>query len=649
MKFVCENCKAKYQIGDDKVAGKTLRMKCRRCGHMIQVSATVTESSVSKLNPAMPPPAGLPHIGSGLPPGPSAQSFSSRENVPNLGLHDEPTSTGGDDDSATMVRASPLFLRATGSAMPVARPSSARIVPPARPSGRISNPPGAPLPPGLSATGAFGAAPRAPFGTPRPTGGLSSPGGGLRPAGGPLAARAAAAVARPQTVPPPSSAPPSAGLSGGFSRAVAAAPAAVPSHAPPTEDWYVGVGGVPLGPVRLSVIREKAAAGAVDGDSLVWREGFEEWQPLRSFPALLSVIEEARSTRASRPMLTPVPPQPRHYGGTPSPFAANGAQQNSGIPAPATSVPFSLVTPAAAGPRGLEVMPDPFAASGSQAKAQNDQLFGASAAVGDRPSVESASISLGAPMVNGFGTDAGSMIRDSISPPLSAAPERKRGVHPMAWAFIAMCAAFGGVAAWAVFLRAPQPIIQSTATVPVGETARPFGAAPPAPPTNLPSASPAVSVAGGTPSNPSVGAGGSVVGPKSTKPEASSAPPSNFDPSGFSTGGPNAGPNSTGPSSGTGQLTQGEIEGVVTRNKPGITRRCWGPAYDARDANAPKSAKVNVSLTIGPSGSVQSSSASGGDHFPGLASCVGGAVKGWQFKPSDGTTPVNIPFSFNQQ
>jgi predicted Zn finger-like uncharacterized protein len=38
MKFSCDNCKAKYQIGDDKVAGKTVRMKCRKCGYNIKVS-----------------------------------------------------------------------------------------------------------------------------------------------------------------------------------------------------------------------------------------------------------------------------------------------------------------------------------------------------------------------------------------------------------------------------------------------------------------------------------------------------------------------------------------------------------------------------------------------------------------------------------
>ncbi|MDH5492071.1 MAG: zinc-ribbon domain-containing protein, partial [Myxococcales bacterium] len=37
MKFLCEGCKAKYTIPDEKVAGKTLRMTCRRCGEEILI------------------------------------------------------------------------------------------------------------------------------------------------------------------------------------------------------------------------------------------------------------------------------------------------------------------------------------------------------------------------------------------------------------------------------------------------------------------------------------------------------------------------------------------------------------------------------------------------------------------------------------
>src|ERR1700739_1347604 len=47
MKFLCEQCKAKYQIADEKAAGKTVRMKCRKCGYLIEVRAAVTDSSLA--------------------------------------------------------------------------------------------------------------------------------------------------------------------------------------------------------------------------------------------------------------------------------------------------------------------------------------------------------------------------------------------------------------------------------------------------------------------------------------------------------------------------------------------------------------------------------------------------------------------------
>ncbi|HEY1960047.1 MAG TPA: GYF domain-containing protein [Polyangiaceae bacterium] len=57
MRFLCEQCKAKYQIADEKVAGKTVRMKCRKCGHLIEVKAEVTETSVASKAPPPPGPA----------------------------------------------------------------------------------------------------------------------------------------------------------------------------------------------------------------------------------------------------------------------------------------------------------------------------------------------------------------------------------------------------------------------------------------------------------------------------------------------------------------------------------------------------------------------------------------------------------------
>ena len=53
MKFLCGNCKAKYQIADEKVSGRTLRMKCRRCGHDILIDG----HSMPQSSPPSPAPA----------------------------------------------------------------------------------------------------------------------------------------------------------------------------------------------------------------------------------------------------------------------------------------------------------------------------------------------------------------------------------------------------------------------------------------------------------------------------------------------------------------------------------------------------------------------------------------------------------------
>ena len=64
-------------------------------------------------------------------------------------------------------------------------------------------------------------------------------------------------------------------------------------------DWYVGINNVPVGPVRMSQLHSKAAVGAVGPDSMVWREGFEDWQPLSTFPELLAVVEDAQASASS--------------------------------------------------------------------------------------------------------------------------------------------------------------------------------------------------------------------------------------------------------------------------------------------------------------------------------------------------------------
>src|SRR4030081_3628968 len=38
MKITCQSCQAKYTIADEKVAGKTVKIKCKKCGASIVVS-----------------------------------------------------------------------------------------------------------------------------------------------------------------------------------------------------------------------------------------------------------------------------------------------------------------------------------------------------------------------------------------------------------------------------------------------------------------------------------------------------------------------------------------------------------------------------------------------------------------------------------
>jgi len=115
---------------------------------------------------------------------------------------------------------------------------------------------------------------------------------------------------------------------------------------------------------------------------------------------------------------------------------------------------------------------------------------------------------------------------------------------------------------------------------------------------------------------------------------------------------PSAGPGREGPSgtvSGTGQLDPTQIQSTVSRYTGSVRRACWQPAVDHREPGAPPSAKVNVRITVSPSGSVQSTDSGDPKGYPGLASCITSRVRGWQFPSARDTTIVNVPFVFAPQ
>jgi len=495
-----------------------------------------------------------------------------------------------------------------------------------------------------------------------------------------------AAPQAPVSTVDPASAPQS-GIAAAFTRSVQASPASTSHISTPSEDWYVGVAGVPVGPIRLSEIREKASIGAVDGDSLVWREGFDEWLQLRNFPELLEIVTEAHSARqsnlpgrrssASLNRGTPVPrsatplvavavaarARTGQHPAVQMPPAASAATLPLSTPSPMVAAPVApfgapppapsrpAMTPAAVGGT-LDVLSDPFASKPAPFDTSPRQ-----------PAVDAA------PHANGAGL-AGSPFaplaselghRDAAAPatplaPFASAPfahaapsipdfmpgRRRATMHPVAYAFIAMAAAFGGVFAWFTLTKAPPPQPQIVVVQgPGAQTAAPTAAPDPTGTVDVgdPTTTSTPKV-GGAPRGDARGGG---------PPPPAGAP---IDTSGFGApGGPVSGPGPGGTQgSGGGQLSQGEIQGVVTQNQANIRRKCWEPSLAGRSKDGPVNARVNATVKIAPSGNVDSVNASGSEgDFPGLSSCIASKIKGWKFPASGGTTTVNVPFVFAAQ
>jgi len=592
MKFLCDNCKAKYQIADEKLHGRAVQMKCRKCGHMIEV-------------PAIMPPA--------------------------------------------------TSAAAPAATAPVAPPPAPAAAPPA-PSSGIARPP-APKP----------AAPKPP--APAPV----RPARPAPPAARPRAPSAAAPVAPVTPAPAAADAGPKSaaggGLAGAFAKTVKETEVSAAIEvlsAGAAEEWYVGINGVPLGPVRLSVLRQKASQGLVNEESLVWREGFDEWLPLRTFPELVVLVQEARE-HAVRPVLTPAAPQaqrisalpqpPRPAPVAPAPLAASAAiaapapaahslkdmaaaaLDAAHHPAPAQAAPQPAAAPVAPQPAqsgAVDVLADPFAAAAAQAPAPAPAVSASPAHAPERHSV--------APE------------RHSVIDGIAGGVKRQVRLHPAAVAFIGLLGVLGGVLITVMLVGNKQAPVTPTVqivTVTAPAATAPGGEAPGAAPggSGIALSENAIvgdnSKSGGVRLASARDAGPNTPAEKSPG-EATPLSVGLQDMPGM------AGPNVGGPTPGAANhslpaLEQSDIQRVVSQNVGFVRRQCWEPALASRSPNAPSSAKVTVAISIGADGSVQSASASGGGGYPDLASCVGSRVRGWKFPPSSGTSNASVPFVFAAQ
>jgi predicted Zn finger-like uncharacterized protein len=68
MQFSCDSCKAQLQIADEKVRGKRLRVRCRRCGALIALADPAFPKSAPRVVSAPPPAFAAPAVSSAPPP-----------------------------------------------------------------------------------------------------------------------------------------------------------------------------------------------------------------------------------------------------------------------------------------------------------------------------------------------------------------------------------------------------------------------------------------------------------------------------------------------------------------------------------------------------------------------------------------------------
>lgn len=366
-------------------------------------------------------------------------------------------------------------------------------------------------------------------------------------------------------------------LAGAFTQAFGGGDAPAEVEAPlsmPGDEWFVAINGVPVGPIRLSELRSKAASGAVNKESLVWRDGFEDWRPLRTYPELVAIVEEGLSS--ARTSLTPFTPPA----------------------AEAHEVAARL---------GVAVAADPFATAPSP-----------SAVTGSAVVTEDLS---------------------GLVPP-------RHGMSPMVWVAMVIAIGLGLTIGFVLFGGKPtERIVEKTKIVEVPAK----GTEQVAPGTESPAeATPAAA----DPQAPKKAASGGKTAAAPVE-EAKPGMPGLKGLTGLSGVGPSGGPATGGPSGATGggsQLDSGQIQSTVSRYTGSVKRRCWQPALDARAKDAPMTAKVTVTITVGGSGSVQGATTTGDPRgYTGLASCIASSVRSWQFPASGGTTIANVPFVFAGQ
>ena len=262
MRFACDSCGAQYMIADEKVGARGVKVKCKKCSHMIVVKPAPVKPLIDDDDDeTVVAPFGLSSFGMDRPT-PAQQSEHGESHVPaRQSEHGESQAPAQQSEHGGESQA-PAQQSELGGAFNAMFGSSdaptGEIQPPESQHESHDNGHGENAPEGNSAFGfqsGFGAASN----------------GETDMALGALEQHAQA---------------PSADRAG-------------------ERTWYVAIEDAQVGPINLAEVEERWDSGEIDEDTLVWKAGMADWVPLVDVSELAYLITERPhvSRGAARPAM----------------------------------------------------------------------------------------------------------------------------------------------------------------------------------------------------------------------------------------------------------------------------------------------------------------------------------------------------------
>lgn len=588
MKFYCDQCHTKYQIADEKVAGKTVRMKCRKCGSAILIKGQDAEAPADNLqyDPLSGAPIGWHVAINGAPAGPyDLEQLRLMASNGTLDLQSVAWRDGMSDWKP---------IPEIPEIYSVLTRASVRPPPPQNPfeAPRASVPPPAPKPLGVATVSVRGESSRQ----------------------AELAAQQAEVLAREQAE---------------FARQQAEARA--------QQEAEQARQRAEAEQARLQAetkARQQAEFARLQAESHAREQAEAQARQLAESRARQEAEEQARAKARQQTARAQLPSEPRAPGQPQGPAAGAALMASSTLSdAPTMGIGDNLahLNPFAAAPAAPinELAAEfsdrhPFAAT----ELANFAPAGVPAPIGIAPSAMVSSSSVVNPP-------------SSALAPSQVLPVKSSGKNAIIGVFALLIVGLGGAVFYLANKKPEKEVITETKVVEVTKTVT---VEVPTAASGSPAKTPDKRPTSGGAAAPQTASNAAAAPAKSTgKVDLSDLAGTAPKKSGLGDlAGPSAGPSNGSGGGGGSMLTSSDIQSVVAARGASMRRHCI-----EKSSGGSGTSKVVAHLVISPNGNVQSVKGDGND--PEMARCVESQIRGWQFPPPGTSTPVDIPFTFVRQ